>query len=275
LSVLLLATRRQSRAEWADAICLWTIPLIVLFSMSFLTDINLGLRYVLSIFPYALIAAGGVVPLVEKLSRTWRLVGRLSITAALLCTIAATFSIAPHYLAYFNWLSGGPDRVPARLIDSNLDWGQDLVGLRAWYRETIPGQRIGVAYFGQINPSLFEMTEPGAGINWFLPPVKPGSTVLMPRKPGLPPPRVVGPEKRLTPGYYAVSATLVHGLPWRLYDPSPMLPDAWAPVWKADQDAFAYFRNFIPITRIGHSIYVYRLSQADVEEVKPLLEPAG
>ena len=35
--------------------------------MSFLTDINLGLRYVLSIAPYVFIAAGKVVPWVEGL----------------------------------------------------------------------------------------------------------------------------------------------------------------------------------------------------------------
>ena len=37
--------------------------------MSFLTDINLGLRYVLSIFPYVFIAAGKVVPWVEGVGR--------------------------------------------------------------------------------------------------------------------------------------------------------------------------------------------------------------
>ena len=30
---------------------------------------------------------------------------------------------------------------------------------------------------------------------------------------------MIGPAKNLTPGYYAVSVTLLYGLPWRLYDP--------------------------------------------------------
>ena len=41
---------------------MWTVPVVVLFSMSFLTDINIGLRYVLAILPYVFIAAGKVVP---------------------------------------------------------------------------------------------------------------------------------------------------------------------------------------------------------------------
>ena len=44
----------------ADEIALWTVPVVVLFSMSFLTDINLGLRYVLAILPYVFIATGKV-----------------------------------------------------------------------------------------------------------------------------------------------------------------------------------------------------------------------
>ena len=87
-----------------------------------------------------------------------------------------------------------------------------------------------------------------------------------------PPPRLVGPMKRLVPGYYAVSATLVYGLPWRLYDPSPAIPDAWAPAWNAGQDAFGYFRQLTPIDHIGYSIYVYKLSQEDVDRLAPLLK---
>ena len=130
LSLLLLVIQRRTRTAWADEICLWTVPVVVLFSMSFLTDINLGLRYVLSIAPYVFIAAGKVVPWVEGLRGLRRWIGRTITLAALGLTIASALWIHPHYLAYFNWISGGPDRVPVRLIDSNLDWGQDLVGLR-------------------------------------------------------------------------------------------------------------------------------------------------
>ena len=71
-------------------------------------------------------------------------------------------SIHPHYLAYFNWVSGGPDRGSEHLIDSNLDWGQDLVTLDRWLRANHPGRRVGLAYFGQINPSL--LAAPGGGV---------------------------------------------------------------------------------------------------------------
>jgi hypothetical protein len=270
LSLALLAIQRRSRESCADEMCLWTLPLIVLFSMSFLTNINLGLRYVLAIFPYAFIAAGKVVPWAHGLPRKGRLAGRSFVVVCVGLTIAAALWIHPHYLAYFNWASGGPRRVPARLIDSNLDWGQDLLGLRRWCREHAPGQPIGLAYFGQINPSIF--AQEGDPLDWFLPPAKPGLIRPLPRDPEAPPPRPVGPRKHLAPGYYAISASLVYGLPWRLYDPSPALPD-WQPAWDAGPDAFGYFRQFQPIERIGYSIYVYQLSQEDVDRVAPFLEP--
>jgi 4-amino-4-deoxy-L-arabinose transferase-like glycosyltransferase len=268
LSLVLLFLRRRTREESADEICLWTVPVIVLFSMSFLTNINLGLRYVLPIFPYAFVAAGKVVPWVESLGGRRRQIGRAFTVGCLGLTVGATAWIYPHFLAYFNWASGGPDRTPARLIDSNLDWGQDLVGLRQWYREHAAGRPIGLAYFGQINPSMFTFRDDT--FDWFLPPVRSRTTQPMPRNPGVPGPKLIGPAPRLTPGYYAVSATLVHGLPWRLYDPSPM---AWEPAWNAsEKDAFGYFRLFEPVARIGHSIYVYKLSQADVDRATRLIE---
>ncbi len=271
LSVAAMVLVKRSRTEWFDEIVLWTVPLVILFSMSFLTDINLGLRYVLAIAPYVFISAGKVVPWTLSRSRAWRRVLGSLVVGSLGLTIAASMWIAPHYLAYFNWASGGPDRVPARMIDSNLDWGQDLVGLQEWWRKTIPDQPIGLAYFGQINPSIFEMR--GERFRWFLPPVLPGTTDPLPWAKNLP--KLKGPEPKLTPGYYAVSATLLYGLNWRLYDPaSPKIaPEAWGVNWNAHElDAFGYFREFTPIKKIGHSIYVYRLSAEDVARVAPQLE---
>jgi hypothetical protein len=84
-----------------------------------------------------------------------------------------------------------------------------------------------------------------------LPPALPGTMAL-------PPPRYRGPGPvRLEPGLYAVSVSLVHGLPWRVYDSS-----RWGP-WEVWIDAFAYFQTLEPIARIGHSILIYRVDEAE------------
>ena len=59
--------------------------------------------------------------------------------------------VRPHYLAYFNESVGGPANGYKHLVDSSLDWGQDLPELKAWtnrlpYDETRPANFY-LAYF--------------------------------------------------------------------------------------------------------------------------------
>ncbi len=272
LALLALLLSNRSPAAWADESALLLVPTVIVVSMTLFTDINLGLRYILPIFPYLFISAGKLAPWIAEASKLGRSIRGTVVGACLGGTIAASVWIAPHYLAYFNWASGGPDRVPAHLIDSNLDWGQDLLLLRDWWEKTIPDQPLGVAYFGQINPSIFWLR--GQPFNWFLPPGRPGSIRPMTTTPS---PGLVGPPKKLEPGYYAISATLLYGLPWRLYDPADTnkVPEAWAPAWNAAlPDAYGYFRTyFTPIgPPLGHSIYIYHLTEADIARAAPVLE---
>src|SRR5262249_40620863 len=137
-------------------------------------NINLGLRYVLPIFPYVFISTGKLAPWALGLTgRKPRIAARVGIVVALCATAASTLWIHPHFLAYFNLVSGGPSLGSRHLIDSNIDWGQDLVNLRKWLDRNAPGERVGLAYFGQINPRIFDSR--GEGFEWFLPPPRPGT----------------------------------------------------------------------------------------------------
>ncbi len=258
LSIGVLAISRRSRAAWTDAFCVWAVPLAVLGAMSFLTDINLGLRYVLAMFPYVFIATGKLAPWVIGLKGRVRTLAMALVVGSLLATATATFLIHPHYLAYFNWASGGPSRGSEHLIDSNLDWGQDLLPLREWLRDHPQEEPIGLAYFGQIPPNLFAAR--GDGFDWFLPPILPGRYASLIRSPG------AGPIPRLKPGLYAISASLLRGLPWRIYDPETL---AWvSPAWNAKEHAFSYFRELTPLPEsLGYSILLYRVTAADAKRL--------
>jgi hypothetical protein len=258
----LFSARRANRREIADAIDVALVPAVSLATMSLATNINIGLRYVLPIYPYVFITTGLLGAFaVRGRTRTVRIAARCVIAFGLAFALAATASIHPHYLAFFNWASGGPTRGSEHLIDSNIDWGQDLVGLAKRVREIAPGERIGLAYFGQVNPNLLNAR--GEGFDWFLPPALPGTAGPIPSNA----PRV-GFAKRLTPGLYAVSVSILRGLPWSLYDPSP---SSIYPAWRVDFDAFAYFRELEPIDRvgIGYSILIYRLTEADCARLNP------
>ena len=62
LSWLVLLLSRRARAPWFDELTLLSVPIVVLVIMSVFTNINLGLRYVLPIFPYLFVSAGKLVP---------------------------------------------------------------------------------------------------------------------------------------------------------------------------------------------------------------------
>ncbi len=257
LSVVARIATRRARRPFADEAAVLLPPLAILGLMSFGTNITIGLRYVLPIFPFVFVAVGRLVPWADGLKRpaiVW-----IPIGLGLAATAAATATIHPHYLAYFNLASGGPVRGSDHLIDSNLDWGQDLVGLREWARAHPEEGPIGLAYFGQVNPRIFERR--GDGFAWFLPPPLPGT---MPRRPATH--YLGGPGATLTPGVYAVSASLLRGLPYTVYDPAPFDATRWAP-YKAGERAFSYFEGLDPFDHIGHSILLYRLDARDVRGI--------
>ncbi|HXC52086.1 MAG TPA: glycosyltransferase family 39 protein [Candidatus Limnocylindrales bacterium] len=69
-------------------------------------------------------------------------------------TIWGTIAVAPRYLQFFNEAAGGPERGHRVLIDSNIDWGQDLIRLRE-YMDEKHLDRISLAYFGRVDPQIY------------------------------------------------------------------------------------------------------------------------
>ena len=63
------------------------------------------------------------------------------------------FSINPNHLAYFNQLINREHDYNV-LVDSNLDWGQDLIALRGW-QQSHPTDRLNFAYYGSARPEAY------------------------------------------------------------------------------------------------------------------------
>lgn len=91
--------------------------------------INIGVRHVLPVYiAFSVVAGLGAVRLwTSGGARRWVLAGLIA------WMIATSALIHPDYLAYFNALAGDePSKV---LVDSDLDWGQDMKRLGARLRE--------------------------------------------------------------------------------------------------------------------------------------------
>ena len=176
---------------------------------------SIGLRYVLPVYPFVFVIASGAV------KQLWRF--RYVLIVLLAWYPVASFTVWPDYLAYFNELAGGADNGYRYLVDSNLDWGQDLKGLKR-FMDSRGIDRIYLSYFGTDLPARY-----GIDYDW-LPsyelknPNPQTTTIDLKRK-----------------RYLAISVTNLQG------------------VYIEPSTTFRWLDRYTPVARIGHSIFVYYL----------------
>jgi len=120
-----------------DELLLIIAPITFLvFSMYSKAD--LGVRHILPIFPFLAVYAAKSIKLV-KFSEIKivnydlkKLMSALVFLLLILWYLLSSVLSYPNYLAYFNEAAGGAKGGYKILTDSNLDWGQDMVRIRAY-----------------------------------------------------------------------------------------------------------------------------------------------
>jgi hypothetical protein len=200
----LWSPRSLSRTdEWAVL-----FPAIILIAfVSSQTGFNHHMRYVLPAFPCLFLAAGRLAGIAEQ--QKWL---RGAIAALLIWCGTATVSVAPYFMSYFNPLAGGPDNGWRHLIDSNIDWGQDLLHLKCWIEKHPETKLDGVEYY-----NLFDTKDAGVDAG------------RVPREP--------------TPGYWAIDVNFVAGSTFRIGGKSPgvyIYFQRFTPIDKAGYSIFIY-----------------------------------
>jgi hypothetical protein len=196
------------------------VAVLMFFSVAVWSRLNIGVRHVLPIYPFLFVWLGGTV---KKIWVRENSTARLSTLFIGIWLLASCLKTYPDYLAFFNELAGGSENGRRILVDSNLDWGQDLKGLKLWM-DNHKLKKIEFAYFGTVDPSYY-------GINAV---PAPGSITPFWRG---------GKDNLPTSSYIAISATYLEGL------------------YLADKDTYAVFRGKAPIASIGHSILVFPRDQ--------------
>jgi 4-amino-4-deoxy-L-arabinose transferase-like glycosyltransferase len=166
--VLALVRRRP----WRSVMAFLIVPVAVYLAISIPSHINIGHRHLLPVYPFLYVLAGGLALEAAR----FRPAARSCLAGAALLIIAVSgqlvFSpesgmrdrpprwyqvVSPHYLAYFNELAGGPDQGYKSLVDSNLDWGQDLKALKSWLDQRGVAEPIGLCYFGTADPRYYQI----------------------------------------------------------------------------------------------------------------------
>jgi hypothetical protein len=140
-----LARARLPRRELVSLLA----PLAAIaLAMTFLNRLNIGLRYLLPVFPFLYLLLGALFARPGRVSA--------GVAGLVLAYYAGTALVVhPAHLAYFNPLSGGPGRGHRWLLDSNLDWGQDLYRLPAALAARDIREPVQLLYFGHVDPRLY------------------------------------------------------------------------------------------------------------------------
>ena len=216
-SLLLRTAAGWRRRMW----CM--IPMAMILAVASLSGMQLGIRYVLPVIPLSLLFVGEIATNWSWPKTRWR-----AMVVGLLLLLFDPWHSHPEYLAYFNELAGGFKGGRFHLLDSNLDWGQDLHELKRFVAEHPQIEPLSIAYFGTLPPESL-------GLKYENPPTK------QPR-----------------PGWHAVSVNFVMGRPhWTRNGHG-----GTRSVYPGED--FSYFQFFEPKHRIGASIDVYHLTNDDV-----------
>ncbi len=241
--IVLSLGRHPSTASFRDELTLWLPALAVLLLVSSQTGFNHHLRYVLPLFPFVIIATGKVGYYLCR--ERWK--GGIVVSGLVVWAIFSSVRTHPHELSYFNELAGGPDNGHRHLLNSNIDWGQDLLFLKQWLNEHPEAQPLRLAYRNVVDPRIegIEFALPPYGLDAIQPPVAHGMIE-------------VGPQ----PGYYAISVSYLYGAA------DIPVPDGKGGRVSLPRNAYLYFQRFEPIAKAGYSIFIYHISLDEANRVR-------
>lgn len=226
LIVLAAVFIKRYGAGWLAEAAL-IVPVIVYAVFALNSSLNIGHRHLLPIYPFLIVFA-------SKLGRALEFKRQpalaLACAALLAWNVIETAKTYPHFLTYFNEFAGGPSNGYEWLVDSNLDWGQDLKEL-AQYRREHPAEPFFLSYFGSARPEYYGIA------GRFLPSFNPGNSR-----------RSVEPFSAVPSGaIVAISATSLQCANIRNQDAPGV------------ESFMARLRNLEPVAVIGHSIFIYRI----------------
>lgn len=208
----------------------------IYWTFSIQSNLNIGVRHILPTLPfiYALTARqislwikGGIQERISNYHGFWQLFGLywrrlkkgLVVAILFIWAIISVVSVWPAFLAYFNGIAGGPNNGYKFVVDSNLDWGQDILRL-AQFIEKNSIKEIKMDYFSGAPAEYYIKTAKIKSFN-----------------------RDV-PQK----GWLAISATILMGA-----CKGDKVPCSYS------ERVYIWLDQYKPVAKIGYSIFVYKI----------------
>jgi hypothetical protein len=218
MALVVVALVRAPRLRRSDAAFLW-LPVAVYAALTLTRGLQIGHRHLLPVLPFVFLAAGDAA---AALAASRFVAARAAVALLAFWYAFGTLRTHPHHLAYFNEIAGGPANGYRHLVDSNLDWGQDLKRLAAWWRAA-GKPPLKLSYFGSADPAYYGLEAEAL--------------------PGYSAPHPPHVTRAIACGdLLVVSATNLQGV---YLDPE-------------DRPLMDRIRGMAPVARVGDSILVYR-----------------
>jgi hypothetical protein len=120
------------------------IPAALYLLIAIVSGMNAELRYILPIYPFAIVLAGAAAWETARRSRT----GAIAIVVLVLFEAATSLHAFPDYLAYANEAFGGPSQSYRLMAGTNGDGGQSL----RWVKRYLDANHITECWFDYVDP---------------------------------------------------------------------------------------------------------------------------
>jgi hypothetical protein len=128
------------------------IPPAIFMGAAMTAGTNLGIRHVLSVYPFLILAASAGAWQLVRRGRGWAIV----VAALLVFHLASSLRARPDYMAYASELFGGTSQTYLSLSESNVDWGQGMKEARQ-YLEQRNIKNCWFAYIGIDDPAYYQI----------------------------------------------------------------------------------------------------------------------
>lgn len=179
-----LTPRVGVRLPWQNAVFLLTPPLVIVLAVSAQTAMTIHSRYLIPALPFLFVYVSQLVAGDEE---RLRLRSALAFTAVASVVVSSALAY-PHSLSYFNEAAGGIRGGSYHLLDSNVDWGQELPAVKRWLDANPSEEPIYLAAYSTVDPRVI-------GIDFSLPPMA----------------RTQPVQTKVVPGRYVVSVNYLRG----------------------------------------------------------------
>ncbi len=240
------------KPAFRDELVLLAPAIFVLAVVSSKTGFSHHLRYLFPCIPLMFVWIGQVAQ-VLRLNTTGRPVGirhvsrvqasclSIMVIGCSLWTLTSSLWHYPHSLSYFNELAGGPRNGAEHLLNSNIDWGQDLLHLERLIRSQPGNEPVFLAFDNYYNPFVLEVPRIAP---W---PLRSEDKAVSESQPK-------ATERTIPEGYYAISVNQLYEFPWPLRDRD-------GTQYHLDPRPLKALRTMEPVGWAGYSIRVYSASQ--------------